>query len=49
MKITPIKLELDKPLYEQGTGKYNKKEIYPMSMTLLKRMNIIKKLLSILS
>ena len=40
MKITPIKLELDKPLYELGTGRYNKKEIYPMSMTLLKRMNI---------
>lgn len=38
MKITPIRITSPQPILTQGTGKYNKEEVYPTTEILLKRL-----------
>ena len=40
MKITPIKITADKQIFEPGTGRVNKQEVYPCSESLLHRLRI---------
>lgn len=40
MKITPIKITADKQIFEPGTGRVNKQEVYPCSESLLHKLHI---------